>query len=123
MAEHGLFWENPETGQYDTSARNLLIAMRYFREHPDGCIPTGMWTHSRWTHAEFRKWFLERLSAKINRNDPRSGWRKFQPQYQSLLTVDAHYLKQYWERRVRFYSLMSPELIERFSHLIARHDD
>ena len=61
--------------------------------------------------------------AKINRNDPRSGWRKFQPQYQSLLTVDAHYLKQYWERRVRFYSLMSPELIERFSHLIARHDD
>ena len=62
MAEHGLFRENPETGQYDTSARNLL-------------------------------------------------------------TVDAHYLKQYWENRVRFYSLMTPELIARFSHLIARHDD
>ena len=44
----------------------LVAIGKFFREHPDGEVPTGFWTKSHWNRTQFRRWFVACLQDKIN---------------------------------------------------------
>jgi len=53
------------------SCKRLLEAASYFKAHPDGELPTGVWTDPSWNSADFWLWFHDCLAAKINASDLR----------------------------------------------------
>lgn len=112
---YGLFTEE-DSGAYRTTARNILIASRYFTENPIGTIPTGLWTEPTWHEHNFRFWFFGCLTAKINREDRRSG-RKLTQEYQLALLLDCRMIRDY-AHRVRHSGcrnlLRTPEMQSRY---------
>ena len=48
----------------------LVAIGKFFREHPDGEVPTGFWTKPYWDRVHFRRWSLACLQDKINAHDP-----------------------------------------------------
>ena len=57
-------------GPYVTTTARLLEVYRYFKDHPDGQIETGMWTEPTWNREQFIAWFRRCLMTKINARDP-----------------------------------------------------
>ncbi len=93
------------SGMFDrdgrTTARHILIAAKFFRDNPDAFIHSGLWYEPTWTRADFARWFTACLHAKIDRQDPRNGWRKMGWQYQSDLANDARQVNDYLGKHVR----------------------
>jgi hypothetical protein len=104
---------------YFTSVPRLLATARWFREHPDGSMKTGMWTEPTWLALDFHAWLLRCLHRKIDREDGRT-WRKLDPEYQDLQRRDARAVNDY-ARRVRHYGcsglLVTPEMRRRYPHV------
>jgi hypothetical protein len=115
----GFFAENAD-GTYRTSIRNISTAIRFFKANPDAEIPTGMWSHSRWTRDEFYRWFHESLNEKINRESQPTG-RKHTANYQNDQRWDARQVNEYMGKRLRHIGstglLRTPELQARYPHI------
>lgn len=122
----------------NTSAKNILTAFRFFREHPEGRIMTGVWTDGPdgWDRARFMAWFRKCLNRKINRNDTRQSlpgrkldgtprparpWRSLSDDYQRDLWHDAQTIRQYTTLRYRHTGcrglLRTREMKKRFPHI------
>lgn len=108
---------NPKTGTYQTSNKKILIAARFFKENPDGLIPSGVWDCPAWSAAQFAKWFRKCLAEKINRNEPKT--RKTSDEYKWLLLKDAREIRDCLKRKRcghvwRGRYLETPELRKRY---------
>jgi hypothetical protein len=113
----GLFTE-AHAGDYRTSAKNILAAVRYFAANPTGRIETGLWTTPTWHEQDFRMWFRDCLAAKVNRLDLRTG-RKHTKDYQIGQLVDCRIVREF-ARRIRRPGrniLRTPELKRRFGQV------
>jgi hypothetical protein len=101
MPRFGSLFVESRNGLYQTTTANIITAYKWFREHPQGIVVTGMWEQPRWTYTEFHQWFLRRLHTKINRVpvgsnlDPHISWRKMHPAYQRDLAHDARFINDY----------------------------
>ena len=82
-------------------------------------ISTGIRGDETWTRAQFKAWFLKCLNDKINRNDPRTTWRKLQWEYQAALRHDAVIIADYGKRIIHpgRNVLSTKELQVRFPHV------
>lgn len=113
-----LFAEN--AAGYSTDRRHLLTAAHWCKTHPHGRITTGMWEDPDWTTAEFWRWFMRCLHAKINRQDQRT-WRKLSDEYQLAQALDALVIRGYYGHRIRHTGcrglLRTPELRRRYPHI------
>lgn len=82
------------------TVRSLLACHRFMREHePDAdAIQVDYDTYQ--TARAWLAWFRVKLHEKINREDPRAGWRKMQDDYQSDLALDRRTIDDYTRRRI-----------------------
>jgi hypothetical protein len=71
------------------------------------------------TGEAFRRWFHERLDARINRHD-RRPWRRLSADYQASLTRDAIRLRQITGRRVIHRQFETDIVADRFSRLLTK---
>jgi hypothetical protein len=68
--------------------------------------------------AEFRSWFLSRLMAKINRDDPRR-WRRLTLEFQAGLHRDARRLADL-QHRIIHRQFETDIFKRRFGHLLTK---
>lgn len=98
---------------YVTTTRRLIDTARAVKANPRIKIKTGMWEHSDWTAADFRRWFYAKLDEKINRNLPQTG-RKQTEDYQIDQKFDSYAIKNYYGKHIRHSGsrnlLRTPEL-------------
>ena len=80
------------------------------------------WACTGLTGTAFRKWFVERLQAKINRNDGRA-WRKLDGDYQTRLYRDCQRVRDRVQRRIIVRQFETAEIRARFGHLLTTADD
>lgn len=81
------------------------------------------WTNEVTSLEQLQRWFTGRLDEKINRHDSRR-YRKLDSDYQRALRQDRSDIDAAVNRRVRIYQLRTPELSNRFAHVLAdRNDD
>ena len=73
------------------------------------------------TGEAFRRWFRERLAAKINRED-RRRWRRLSPDYQIALYRDAQRVREITERRIIHRQFETDIVRARLGHLLTRED-
>jgi hypothetical protein len=69
------------------------------------------------TGEAFRRWFLERLDAKINRLD-RRPWRKLSPEYQVSQLRDASRVREIIGRRIIHRQFETEVFRSRLGHLL-----
>ena len=74
------------------------------------------WGCSGLSGPAFRSWFLDRLMAKINREDGRR-WRRLTPDFQTRLSRDAQRLKDL-QRRIIHRQFETDIFHRRFGHLL-----
>ncbi len=67
----------------------------------------------------FRRWFRERLDARINREDRRQ-WRRLSSDYQASLMRDAIRVRQITGQRVIHRQFETDIFNARFSHLLTK---
>jgi len=77
------------------------------------------WGCNGLTGDEFRRWFRERLDAKINREDRRK-WRRLSSDYQASLMRDAMRVRQITGQRVIHRQFETDIFNARFSHLLTK---
>ena len=80
------------------------------------------WGCNGLTGEEFRRWFGERLDAKINRQDRRQ-WRRLSDDYQASLARDAHRLWQITRQRVIHRQFETDIVNARLGHLLAEREE
>lgn len=79
--------------------------------------------HTTYSEQEFNRQFTLALHRRINLKGGLSEQgRKYDADYQTGLMRDARRLEDI-RRRVRVYQFETPQLRQRFSHLLARYDD
>jgi hypothetical protein len=69
----------------------------------------------------FRRWFRERLDAKINRED-RRHWRRLSPDYQIALYRDARRVREITQQRIIHRQFETDIVKARLGHLLTRED-
>jgi hypothetical protein len=139
---NSLFHELDNSGEYTTSVRNILAAVRFFRMQPDGRVTTGIWDEPNWSRETFREWFRKRLHEKINvrgyqsRNrarrvrafwgDRRFG-RRMTDDYTSAIAHDARVINDYVGKRIRSTGssglLRTPEMQKRYPHINCQREE
>lgn len=85
----------------DTSAKNLLIAMRYSKENPEGRFDSGLWPERAWTAKQFRAWFIAKLEEKITSKMPQVNGKYATWQGQQALQMDRDRIQRYRNERIR----------------------
>lgn len=100
----------------------LLHVWEKFKEQPGARYELpDVWPPVAWEFNQWRAWFLRCLNAKINRNDPRQGWRKMDEGYQIGLQCDRRTVEDYLFERIRhtgcYHLLRTPELKRRYPHI------
>jgi hypothetical protein len=102
---------------YKTTIRHIKLVKEFFREHPEGRIPTGIWSDQYWNKREWYRWFHRSLQAKIS--DDKRPWRKLSDLYQSDQRRDARIINDY-AKRIRWPGrnlLSTGELRRRYPHI------
>jgi len=92
---------------YQTTAKRLLSVYRAVKTNPDISIKTNIWNDPKWTAEQFMVWFRACLHQKINRHDPRNGWKKCSDDYQKHLIRDSRLIKEYYGSRIRHTGSMN----------------
>jgi len=77
------------------------------------------WGCSGLSGEAFRRWFLQRLMAKINRQDRRQ-WRRLTPEFQTSLYRDARRLRD-MKHRIIHRQFETDIFNRRFGHLLTRN--
>jgi hypothetical protein len=75
------------------------------------------WGCNGLTGEAFRRWFRERLDARINRDD-RRRWRRLSGDYQASLTRDANRVREITRQRIIHRQFETDIFQARFGHLL-----
>ena len=101
------------------TAASLVKVYHYFKSHPDECYTFGQWPGEQMNFSQWRKWFVDCLNAKINRNETPRG-KKDTPEYRRLLARDVSIIREYYTRRLRYSGrniLTTPEAKRRYPEI------
>jgi hypothetical protein len=96
---------------WDLQSNHDFAAVKYFGYKPDR------------EQARTRLGWLVNVAINRKAGIPDSGRRKRDPDYQIRLRRDCVYIRNWLNHRMRFYSLETPEMRQRYGHLIARYDE
>jgi hypothetical protein len=103
-----------------TDAHTVIAVMKFFKDHPEGQVKTGIWKEKEtWNYQEFKKWFYGCLLEKINSHNIVLG-RKTSPVYQEDLWTDARIINDYFGKRIRNSGrniLRTPEMKMRYPEI------
>ncbi len=104
---------------------HYVQAWKRAKELPgDTMLPCGPGSWTPMTVEECLRRLRASIHDRINKHDEHYGiGHKWSSNWQIAAWRDSRKLRDYRERRVRFYQLETGEARERFSHLLAHHDD
>jgi hypothetical protein len=58
------FFLHSANNHYSTTARNIILARRFFSDNPNGHIETGIPQKPYWNKTEFNNWFNDSLGMQ-----------------------------------------------------------
>lgn len=80
-------------GKQGYTAKQLVAAVRIAKQNPQILIKVSWSTNM--TARDYIKWFRDSLNRKINRNDQRRNFKKFDDSFHSNLKYDAMVINEF----------------------------
>lgn len=82
-----------QSGGYLTTAGRIVRVKKFFDEHPNGVLKTGIWTDDSWNKEKFYAWFRKCLFLK-------TGGAKY-TEDEILMIRDGRKINDYVGKRIR----------------------